>query len=127
METSLASRSDSLLFASRFYSNSLRSSCLNLLNDLVPWIDLINDCKKATNLGLMTRHHLQLIHKVIPLPLRHQCQFVHIMSVAHLVHFQGVLLKFEHLQKLINWKLGEILLSQSICRRIMVEPLFSLS
>ena len=82
MESSLASTGDSLLFCLKPH----RCSCLYLLNDLVPWVDVIDNCKEAHDLGLMPRHDLELPYEVFSLGSRKERKLVDVMTIAHLVH-----------------------------------------
>ena len=99
VESGTSSTGDStFLRISRFHCGPLRSSCLNLLDYLIAWIDVVNDSEEPSYFSFVSWHNFQLVDEVVALGRIKQCKLIDIFTVTHFVHLKRVLLQFEHLQ-----------------------------
>ena len=84
MVSSSASANNTLL--APFALSSLRCDRADLLNNLRPWVYLIDDRKEAGDLSLVTRNNFQVLNKVFSLRRAQQSQLVHVIPVAEIGH-----------------------------------------
>lgn len=84
------------------FDGSTWCGLLNLLENHVSRVHLVNYCEETGNLGLVTRHHLQVVHKIVSLLVVKKGKFVDILTVTHVVHFVRVLVQFEYFEQLVD-------------------------
>ena len=84
--------------------------CFNLLNDRLPWIDLVNNSEETGKFGPMPWQGFQLLYQVISSLVSQQGKLVNIIPVAFLCQLKRVLLQVERPQQLINGERGQVFL-----------------
>lgn len=84
--------------------------CFNLLNDRLPWIDLVDNSEETSKFGSMPRQGFQLLDQVISSLVGQQGKLVDITPVAFLRQLKRVLLEVERPQQLIDGERGQVFL-----------------
>ena len=84
--------------------------CFNLLNDRLPWIDLVDNSEETGKFGPMPRQGFQLLDQVISSLVGQQGKLVDITPVAFLRQLKRVLLEVERPQQLIDGERRQVFL-----------------